>query len=144
MNTDDLIQQLARETTPVKRLPPPRRRFLRWLARGDSTLPPTVPPPAPAHDITGALVRCIADGWYNAPRGAPAKGQLCKVTAQQVKPLAEGHGALLMLTLEGVPGEYAAMGFVKVEPETEPAMPQFTRDLRRMSARVKARQDGAA
>jgi hypothetical protein len=31
MDTNTLIEQLARDATPVRRLPPPRRRFLRWL-----------------------------------------------------------------------------------------------------------------
>ena len=118
-------------------------RFLRWLAADErGEVPVTVPPPAlpETPDLAGVLVRCIADGWYNAPRGAPVKDQLCKVTSCQIKPLNTGNGVLLMLTLDGIPGEYAAMGFVQAAGEHMlPASPEFLVEIRSIARRVKAR-----
>ena len=115
-------------------------RFLRWLAADErGEVPVSVPPPAlpETPDLAGVLVRCIADGWYNAPRGAPAKDQLCKVVSCQMKPLNTGNGVLLMLTLDGIPGEYAAMGFVQAEPDNEPATPDFADQMRSVRRRVR-------
>lgn len=89
----------------------------------------------------GDLARCIADGWFKAPRGAPTKGQLCRITSIEYRPLADGMGVVLMFEFESVPGHYMATGFAKPEMAPHaPALPNFTRDLQRISERVKARQ----
>jgi hypothetical protein len=119
------------------------RRILRWFAPQNA--PVTPPPCLSVLEQTawrpGDLALCIANGWLKAPKGAPALDQLCKVAVVEVHPLAEAEPLAVWLKFDQIPGCYAAFGFVRCEPDLTPAAPAFTRDLNRISERVKARQE---
>jgi hypothetical protein len=122
-------------------------RFLRALRGGE---PPLKSPPiedAPLMVETqgwgaGDLAMSITGEWLGVPppQGFPRCDTLYRVLGTSVLFSPMVGRPLLMLALEDMPGIYAAAGFEKVTLVTQPAAPAFTRDLQRISERVKARQ----
>lgn len=126
-------------------------RLVRALLRRSSGSVPSVEAEAapPALPVTAApwkpgdLAQCITSDWVGtapAAIGFPREGRLYRVERAVIVFVPMVGARLTMMRFESMPGDYAASGFDKVEPDLTPALPTFTADLWHVRQRVKARQ----